>query len=63
MGINFGEGLLIAAIAILLFGGKKIPELGRTIGASVKNFKAGMKSEEDLSKNDNNKDNEKKEIS
>ncbi len=42
MGIGFTEGLLIAAIAILFFGGKKIPELGRTLGQSMKNFKEGM---------------------
>ena len=42
MGIGFTEGLLIAAIALLFFGGKKIPQLGRTLGASIKNFKEGM---------------------
>jgi sec-independent protein translocase protein TatA len=43
MGIGLTEGLLIAAIALLLFGGKKIPELGKTLGASIKGFKEGMK--------------------
>lgn len=43
MGIGFTEGLLIAAIALLLFGGKKIPQLGRTLGESIKGFKEGMK--------------------
>jgi sec-independent protein translocase protein TatA len=42
MGIGLTEGLLIAAIALLLFGGKKIPQLGRTLGASIKGFKEGM---------------------
>lgn len=42
MGIGFTEGLLIAAIALLFFGGKKIPQLGRTLGASIKGFKEGM---------------------
>jgi len=45
MGIGLTEGLLIAAIAILLFGGKKIPQLGRTLGESIKGFKEGMKHE------------------
>lgn len=45
MGIGLTEGLLIAAIAILLFGGKKIPQLGRTLGESIKGFKEGMKPE------------------
>jgi len=43
MGIGLTEGLLIAAIAILFFGGKKIPQLGRTLGESIKGFKEGMK--------------------
>lgn len=42
MGIGLTEGLLIAAIALLFFGGKKIPQLGRTLGASIKGFKEGM---------------------
>ena len=43
MGIGLSEGLLIAAIALLFFGGKKIPQLGRTLGASIKGFKEGMR--------------------
>ena len=43
MGIGFTEGLLIAGIAILLFGAKKIPQLGKTLGESIKGFKEGMK--------------------
>ncbi len=43
MGIGLMEGLLIAAIAILMFGGKKIPQLGKTLGESIKGFKDGMK--------------------
>lgn len=45
MGIGLTEGLLIAGIAILCFGGKKIPQLGRTLGESIKGFKEGMKEE------------------
>ncbi len=43
MGIGFTEGLLIAGIAILLFGAKKIPQLGKTLGESIKGFKEGIK--------------------
>ena len=42
MGLSGGEGILIALIATLFFGGKKLPELGRTFGASIKNFKEGL---------------------
>ena len=36
------EILLIALIVLLLFGGKKIPELMRGLGKGVKSFKDGM---------------------
>jgi sec-independent protein translocase protein TatA len=42
MGINLTEGLLIAAIVTFFFGGKKIPELGKTLGQSMKSFKEGL---------------------
>jgi len=45
MGIGLTEGLLIAAIALFFFGGKKIPELGKTLGQSIKGFKEGMKAD------------------
>lgn len=43
MGIGLTEGLLIAAIIILLFGSKKLPELGKGMGEAIKNFKLGMR--------------------
>ena len=50
-GLGIGEGLILLAIVILLFGGKKLPELGRSMGQSLQNFKKGLK-EEDISEND-----------
>ena len=46
---NFGTGeiIIIAIIVLLLFGGKKIPELMKGIGKGVKNFKDGVKGLED----------------
>ena len=38
-----GEIFLIALVVLLLFGGKKIPELMRGLGKGVKSFKDGMK--------------------
>jgi sec-independent protein translocase protein TatA len=35
--------LIVAGIAILLFGGKKLPELGKGLGEGLKGFKDGMK--------------------
>ena len=37
------EVLVIALIVLLLFGGKKIPELMKGLGTGVKSFKEGMK--------------------
>ena len=46
-GLGIQEVLVIAFIVLLLFGGKKIPELMKGLGKGVKSFKDGMK-EEDL---------------
>ena len=40
------QGGIIALVIILLFGGKKIPELMHGLGKGVKSFKAGMKDAE-----------------
>lgn len=41
--IGFQEILIITLVVLLLFGGKKIPELMRGLGSGVKSFKEGMK--------------------
>lgn len=41
------EWVLIALVVLLLFGGKKIPELMRGMGKGVKSFKEGMKDVEE----------------
>ncbi|MEE0235086.1 MAG: twin-arginine translocase TatA/TatE family subunit [Bacteroidales bacterium] len=41
--LGFWEIVIIALVVLLLFGGKKIPELMRGLGKGVKNFKDGMK--------------------
>jgi sec-independent protein translocase protein TatA len=40
--IGTSELLLIAALVLLLFGGKKLPEMMRGMGKGVKAFKEGM---------------------
>ena len=42
--------VLIAAVALLMFGGKKIPELMGGIGKGMKEFKKAVKDEEELPK-------------
>ena len=49
---GWGEILIIAFVILLLFGGRKIPELMRGIGKGVKSFKDGMKGVEDDIKDD-----------
>ena len=41
------EIIIIALVILLLFGGKKVPELMKGLGKGVKNFKDGMKGIED----------------
>ena len=48
------EIILILAIVLLLFGGKKIPELMKGIGKGVKSFKDGIKEEDTDTKSDTN---------
>ncbi len=41
--IGTGEIVLIALVVLLLWGGKKIPELMKGLGKGVKSFKDGMR--------------------
>jgi len=41
--IGAAEVIIVALVVLLLFGGKKIPELMKGIGKGVKGFKEGMK--------------------
>ncbi|MGC3977080.1 MAG: twin-arginine translocase TatA/TatE family subunit [Paludibacteraceae bacterium] len=47
MGIGTGEIILIALVVLLIFGGKKIPELMKGLGKGVSSFKKGLKDIED----------------
>ena len=40
--LGTGEIIIIALVVLLLFGGKKIPELMKGLGKGVKSFKDGM---------------------
>ena len=45
--LGFWEILLIVLVILLLFGGKKIPELMRGLGKGMKSFRQGMNEVED----------------
>ena len=49
MRIGMTEIIIIALIVLLLFGGKKIPELMKGLGKGVRSFKDGMNGKEDES--------------
>ena len=54
--IGAGEIVIVALVVLLLFGGKKIPELLKGLGKGVKSFKDGMKEVEkdlDINSEDN----------
>ena len=42
MGIGPGQMILIGAVILLLFGAKKIPELMRSLGSGMTQFKRGL---------------------
>ena len=45
-GIGSTELIIIAVIFVILFGGRKLPELGRGIGESVRELKKAFKQKE-----------------
>lgn len=61
--LGMGEIVIIALIVLLLFGGRKIPELMRGIGKGVRSFKEGINDvKEEINKpvEDDKKNEEKK---
>ena len=47
LNLGTGESIIIVFVILLLFGGKKIPELMKGIGKGVRSFKKGMNEIED----------------
>jgi len=50
LGIGAPELLIILAIVLLLFGGKKLPELFKSAGTSVRELRKGLNGSEDEKK-------------
>ena len=46
-GLGTQELIIILAIFFLIFGAKKLPEIGSGLGKAIKNFKGGVKSIEE----------------
>ena len=63
MGMPGGmELLVIALIVLLLFGGKKIPELAKGLGNGIKNFKKAVKDDDEIAENKSEKIEGKEEV-
>jgi sec-independent protein translocase protein TatA len=45
--LGFGEILLIALIAVVIFGGGRVADLGKGLGDGVRNFKRALREGED----------------
>lgn len=45
-GISFGSLLILFLIVVVLFGTKKLREIGSDLGAAIKSFRKGMQEEE-----------------
>ncbi|MBQ0029282.1 MAG: twin-arginine translocase TatA/TatE family subunit [Paludibacteraceae bacterium] len=56
-GLGGSELIFVALLVLLLFGGKKIPEMMKGLGQGVKSFKEGMK---DVTSSEDEKKDEKK---
>jgi sec-independent protein translocase protein TatA len=44
---GFQELLIILLIVLVIFGASKLPQLGRGLGEGIRNFKKGLKSDDD----------------
>ncbi|QDF27856.1 Sec-independent protein translocase subunit TatA/TatB [Halarcobacter anaerophilus] len=61
MGMPGGiEWVIIALVVLLLFGGKKIPELAKGLGSGIKNFKKAVKDDEESASTEKKEEIEKK---
>jgi sec-independent protein translocase protein TatA len=49
--LGLPEILVLLAIILLLFGGRKFPELARGLGEGIRNFRSGIKEEDKDEKN------------
>ncbi len=47
MRLGVGEAILLLILFLLLFGGRKLPELAKGIGEALKNFKSAINDEDE----------------
>lgn len=56
-GLGFQEILLILLIALLLFGARRLPEIGKALGKAINEFKKAYQGEEKKEENNSEQDN------
>jgi sec-independent protein translocase protein TatA len=47
-GLGITELLVILAIVVVIFGARRLPELGSGMGKAIKNFKAGVSGKDEI---------------
>jgi sec-independent protein translocase protein TatA len=47
-GIGTTELLILLVIVIVIFGARRLPELGSGLGKAIKNFKAGVSNKDEI---------------
>jgi TatA/E family protein of Tat protein translocase len=56
LGLGFQEILVLFLIALLLFGSTRLPEIGKSLGKSIREFKKAMNGEDEQPKNKENEE-------
>ena len=51
-GLGFQEIIVLAVIALLLFGSKRLPEVGKAVGQSIREFKKAFQDSDNTKKGD-----------
>lgn len=51
MGLSVPQIILIIAVVVLIFGPKRIPQLGKSIGEAIRGFKKGLDGKENVASN------------
>ncbi len=59
-GLGWQELLLILLVLLILFGGRRLPELARGLGSGIKEFKKALKEDESTSQDEKPKEIEQK---
>lgn len=65
MAVGPASMIVIAVVALIIFGPKKLPQFGRSVGSTLKEFKdatKGLATDDDDEEKDKEKDNEPKKI-